>query len=144
MIREASGADDLELGGTYLIAAQCARLGEQYDEEMEFRRLSIDHYLRALSEGNVPEDALYQTTYLVGELYRRVGDLWKSREWFQKVLDMDLEHERREFFQDLARGQMTQPRNIIGGEPEEEMVSPKTPTLMTRLMARLGLKKSRY
>ncbi len=144
LIQEASGADDLELGGAYLIAAQCARLDEQFDQEQKYRRLSIDHYLRALEEGKVPEDSLYQTTYLVGELYRRVGDSWKSKEWFQKVLNMDLEHERGIFFQDLARGQMREPRNIIGEEPEEVTRENKPSTPLSRLAACLGLRKRRY
>lgn len=145
LIQEAAGAGDFEIGGIYLIAAQCARLGGQFEEEKKYRRQSIDHYILALKEGEVPEDVLYKTTYLVGELYRRVDDTWKSKEWFQKVLDMDLEHDRRKFFVDLTHQQMTNPQNIIGidpGESEERQID--RPSLWSRIKRLLGAEKSRY
>ena len=143
-IKETSGEGDFALGAHFLMAAQCARLDRKYDEEKRYRLHSIDHYLKALKTGTVPEEVLYQTTYLVGEQYRRVEDKWKAEKWFQKVLEMDLEHERREFFTDLARQQMNEPRNIIGGEPDELTREEKPSTWLSRLATRLGFGKKRY
>jgi uncharacterized protein (DUF2225 family) len=144
LIRQAAGEDDFELGSIYLLAAQCARLGEEYDEEKRYRLRSIEHYVKAIKEENVPDDSVYQTTYLVGELYRRVGDTWKSREWYQKVLKMDLEHERQEFFVDLARRQMTTPGNFIDEEHEREASRRQKTNLVSRLKRLLGAKDVRY
>ena len=143
LIREAGGSNGFELGSDYLIAAQCARLGGRVDEEKTYRFKSIAHYRKALEEGDVPENSLYQVTYLVGELYRRVGDNWKSDDWFQKVLDMDLDHERREFFVSLARQQMTEPRNFIDEEHEKDSLK-KKPGLMSKLQMLLGVGEERY
>jgi len=144
LIKEAAGAADLEIGSAFLIAAQCARLGEKYERERQYRLRSVDHYLKAMEEGGVPEDSLYQTTYLIGELFRRIGDTWKSRHWFKKVLDMDIEHERREFFVKLTRQQMTEPRNFIDEEHERESRRPEKRGPLSRLKKLLGVREVRY
>jgi uncharacterized protein (DUF2225 family) len=143
-IKQAAGCGEMELGSVFLIAAQCARLGENYEEEKRYRLKSIDHYLKAVEKGEIPEDSLYQTTYILGELYRRVGNKWKSNEWYQKVLEMDQEHERRDFFVNLARQQMSAPRDYIDEEDEREAAKQDKPGLLSRLKKLLGIKQVRY
>ncbi len=136
-IREAGGAKDIELGETCLLASQCARLAQEPDEEQRLRQLAIGHFERALEEGEVPPDSLYKITYLVGELYRRSGDAWKSREWFEKVLKLGLKHPTASFFMDLARRQMDDPRDMIGEESKDEkqiIVKKKRPGFLARLL----------
>jgi uncharacterized protein (DUF2225 family) len=143
-IQEAAGACELELGAAFLIAAQCARLDERFEEERIYRLESIGHYGKALEKGEVHDDALYQTTYLMGELHRRVGNTWEARKWFQEVLDLDLDHKRREFFVDLARQQMTDPRRFIDEESGDEFRKRERPSLWSRLKGLLGRKPIRY
>ena len=119
-IREAAGAADLELGETFLLASQCARLGGRGEEEERLRRRSIELLEKALEKKEVPEDSLFKTTYLVGELYRRSGDGWKAKEWFEKTMKLNIDHETKDFFQDLARRQMEEPGDLIGDDRKEE------------------------
>jgi uncharacterized protein (DUF2225 family) len=144
LISQAAGCSHLEIGSSYLIAAQCARLGEKYEEEKHYRLKSVDQYLMAMEKEVVPEGSLYQTTYIIGELYRRVGDKWKSNEWFQKVLDINLEHERREFFVNLARQQMSAPRNFVEEEDEREAAKLEKPGLLSKMKKLLGIGEVRY
>lgn len=144
LISGATGCGDLELGSLFLIAAQCARLGARQEEETRYRQRSIDHFQRAMELGDVPDESLYQTTYLIGELYRRVGNRWKSHEWFQRVLEMDLEHERREFFVGLARQQMTEPWSYINEEDEREAAKQRESGFLSKLKRLLGIGEVRY
>jgi hypothetical protein len=108
------------VGDTYLLASQCARLGQQPAEEERLRQQSILFLRKAVEGEEVPEDSLYRVTYLLGELNRRSGDTWQAKEWFQKVLKIDLGHGSRDFFRDLAQRQMEKPRDMIGDETMEE------------------------
>ncbi|MBN2720389.1 MAG: DUF2225 domain-containing protein, partial [Proteobacteria bacterium] len=123
-IREAVGANALELGETYLVASQCARLGQEPWKEENLRRNAIAHFERAVDRVEVPADSLYKITYLTGELFRRSGDASKAREWFEKVGKLDFKHATRKFFQDLSRRQMEAPRDMIGEgtKSEEELI----------------------
>lgn len=123
-IREAGGADALELGEAYLVASQCARLGQRPEEEENLRGRSIAHFEKAVKKGDVPQDSIHKITYLLGELYRRSGNTSKAREWFQKVGKLDSEHAPEKFFQDLSRRQMADPGDMIGEgtKTEEEMI----------------------
>ena len=129
LIKEAAGCSGIELGSALLIAAQCARLDGQYDEEKKYRFRAIDSYVKALEMGDVPVNSLYQTTYLIGELYRRVGDTLKAHEWFKKVGSLDVGYDRREFFTNLAQQQMTLPRNYISEEDERKAAKRGKPGL---------------
>lgn len=136
-IRGAAGGTDLELGENLLIASQCARLGQEAQEEERLRRQSIVHFQEALKKGEVPEDSLYKINYLVGELYRRSGDAWKASEWFEKVLKLDFDHPTRSFFTDLARRQLNNPRDMVGEEQKEErqmIQKRKLPGFLARLL----------
>lgn len=123
-IREAGGANALELGETYLVASQCARLGQEPEEEESLRGRSIAHFEKAVEKGEVPQDSIHKITYLLGELHRRSGDASKAEGWFQKVCRLDLEPSAGEFFQDLSRRQMADPGDMIGEgtKSEEEMI----------------------
>jgi len=144
LISEFSGCTEVEQGSAYLIAAQCARLAERFEEEKRYRLQAIDRYVRAVENGGVPEDSLYQTTYIIGELYRRVGNEGISHKWYGKVLDLDLDHDRREFFVKLARQQMTAPRNFIDEDDEKRAAKQGKPGLLSKLKKLAGIREVRY
>jgi hypothetical protein len=53
-------------------------------------------------------------TYLVGELWRRVGDLKLARTWFDKVSDEILDPATQQWVLDAARQQRDAPREWFG------------------------------
>ncbi|BDU50290.1 DUF2225 domain-containing protein [Haliovirga abyssi] len=74
-------------GSLYLKACWIAREQRDIDVEMEFMRLVTDYYEKALSSGEKIGGQLSELglIYLLGELYRRLGDLDKAGKYFMKV-----------------------------------------------------------
>jgi hypothetical protein len=105
---------------------------------------AIGSYIKALDVEDVPGDSLYQTTYLIGELYRRVGDTTKAHEWFKKVGSLGTGYDRREFFTNLAQLQMTSPRNFISEEDERKAAKREKPGLFSKVKKLLGIREVKY
>lgn len=74
-------------GSLYLKACWIAREQGEKDIEIEFMRLVTDYYEKALSSGEKIGGQLSELglIYLLGELYRRLGDLDKAGKYFMKV-----------------------------------------------------------
>jgi hypothetical protein len=53
-------------------------------------------------------------TYLVGELWRRVGDAKVSREWFDKVANEVVDSQTQQWVIDAAKQQRDCPREWFG------------------------------
>jgi uncharacterized protein len=53
-------------------------------------------------------------TYLVGELWRRIGDIARAREWFDRVEDEMTDGETQGWVLEAAQQQKTSPREWFG------------------------------
>lgn len=110
-VAEWQGADPRYLADLYLRAAWCAV--DELDSEAEryFRRKAAWRFAEALTlfEG-VPADERAVLTYLVGELWRRIGDGAQATGWFEKVRDEVTDTETQRWVIDAADQQMRQPR----------------------------------
>lgn len=70
----------------WLRAAWCATDEDDVEAERFFRRHAVWAYEQALaSYDGVDRDDRAIVTYLVGELWRRIGDEGRAAEWFDKV-----------------------------------------------------------
>jgi uncharacterized protein (DUF2225 family) len=81
------GQDDCALADLYLRASWCARLLKEPRDERALQEKAIEHLQRALAGEAVPPDQITPNTYLVGELYRRIGRFQEAVEWFDRVED---------------------------------------------------------
>ena len=110
-VAEWQGNDPRYLADLYLRAAWCAV--DELDSEAErfYRRKAAWRFAEALAtyEG-VPRDERAVLTYLVGELWRRIGDGTQARQWFEKVHDEITDADSQHWVIDAAEQQMRQPR----------------------------------
>jgi uncharacterized protein (DUF2225 family) len=75
------------IASNFLMAAWCCVDEGDYEAERYFRRLAVEQYHDALASfDEVSSDELPVITYLVGELYRRIGNRNQALVWFNKVL----------------------------------------------------------
>jgi uncharacterized protein len=86
-IAEWRGAVAGVIADIYLCAAWCCVDEGQKESETIYRRLAIEHFKGALENRDAlpPEERLI-IVYMVGELYRRVGDLPCAHDWFDRVI----------------------------------------------------------
>ena len=115
LIAKERGDRSIDVGKLFLRAAWCCTLYEKKEvEEREYRRKAIGHFEKAFERGEIDEGLRARYTYLIGELYRRVGDQEKSLIWFEKVRDAVGGDEGKKWFIDLAIQQKTNPKEFIG------------------------------
>jgi uncharacterized protein len=80
------GGDPRAIGECYLRAAWCCVDEGDTEAERFFRRKAAAMFIEALASfDGVPREERAVLTYLVGELWRRIGDTRMAAFWFDKV-----------------------------------------------------------
>ena len=98
-----------------LRAAWCCVDEGDIEAERYFRRKAAAAFADALAQyDSVNPDERAVLTYLVGELYRRSGDVRSAYEWFKKVEEEINEPEKQQWVLEAARRQATYPREYFG------------------------------
>lgn len=111
------GASSFELGELYLHAAWCCVDENDVEAERYFRRLAAWSLADALAEYDAvaPNDRAI-LTYLVGELWRRIGDTARAAEWFDRVQDEVVDADEQQWVAEFAQRQKDDPREWFSGE----------------------------
>lgn len=109
------GEDARHLADLYLRAAWCCVDERDTEAERYFRRLAAWKFAEAL-EGfdGVPTDERAVITYLVGELWRRVGDMKLAHEWYDAVPKEIVDAAGQKWIADAALQQKQCPREWFG------------------------------
>lgn len=81
------GASPELIGDLYLHAAWCAADWDFSTIELKYRRQAIAYFKLWLESADPADPARANITYLVGELYRRIGEGLSARSWFDRVMD---------------------------------------------------------
>lgn len=103
--------EPLELGGLLLRAAWCCVDEGDVEAERYFRRKAAWKFEEALDTWDgVDQDQRAVITYLVGELWRRVGDVKTAGEWFDRVPSEIVAPVRQRWILDAALQQRDDPR----------------------------------
>jgi uncharacterized protein (DUF2225 family) len=90
LIATYTGKRSAEVADLYLQATWCSRMeGEDDDEQRNARRKAVKYFLLALDAEEFSPDDLPVVNYLLGELYRRLGDGDKARAHFTKLDELD-------------------------------------------------------
>ena len=98
-----------------LRAAWCCVDEADTEAERYFRRRAAWAFEQALdSFDGVAREERAVLTYLVGELWRRVGDTDRSREWFDRVPNEVDDSQSQQWVMDAARQQRDCPREWFG------------------------------
>jgi tetratricopeptide (TPR) repeat protein len=87
-IAEWEGAEAIRIADLFLLAAWCAVDEYEAVDDIPHRLSAIEYFKRALEEDQVPSENRQNVTYLIGELYRRVGDVAQAGEWFDKAIGL--------------------------------------------------------
>lgn len=83
---ERGGRSFYTVGIFYLYAAWCADDIGAIPQAREYRRLAIDAFARALTEGSCPTANRTETEYLIGELLRRTGDFQNAVDYLREMV----------------------------------------------------------
>ena len=101
----------------YLQAAWCCVDEGDVEAERYYRRLAAWSFERALTEYDLVEPSDRAVlTYLVGELWRRIGNERLAREWFDRVEDEIVDEATQRWLVDIAMQQRDNPRDWFTGE----------------------------
>jgi len=103
-----------------LRAAWCCVHERDPEAERFFRRGAARAYELALAQyDDVPRSKRAEVTYLVGELWRRVGDDVRAREWLERVAEEVVDEEAQDWLVRLAAQQRDKPREwMVAGESQ--------------------------
>lgn len=96
-------------------AAWCCVDENDIEAERYFRRLVAWSFEQALGsyDGVAPEERAV-LTYLVGELWRRIGDLQQAREWSDRVSDELVDSQAQHWILAVAEQQQIDPQEWFG------------------------------
>jgi len=105
------GYEPRYLADLYLRAAWCCVDEGDTEAERYFRRHAAWRFAEALeSYDAVQEDERAVITYLIGELWRRIGDDVQAQRWFDRVADEVTEPDAQGWVLDMAQQQKVEPR----------------------------------
>ena len=110
-VAEWQASDPRYLADLYLRAAWCAV--DELDTEAErfYRRKAAWRFAEALEAyDGVPAEERAVLTYLIGELWRRIGDNAQAATWFARVADEVTDQDAQAWVLDAARQQADEPR----------------------------------
>jgi uncharacterized protein (DUF2225 family) len=110
-VAEWQGADQRYIGDLWLRAAWCCVDENDVEAERYFRRLAAWSFEQALEfYDTVPREDRAVLVYLVGELWRRIGDLTQANAWFDLVPDEITDPVAQHWVIEAAQRQQADPR----------------------------------
>jgi uncharacterized protein len=114
-IADWQGCEPRRIAELLLRAAWCCADEDDTEAERYFRRKAAWAFERALAGyDGVARDERAVLTYLVGELWRRVGDTRKAQVWFDMVPDEITDPRTQQWVADAARQQRDRAREWFG------------------------------
>lgn len=101
-----------QVADLWLRAAWCAVNEEDTEAERFYRLHAAERFEEALEQfGTIPKDERAVISYLVGELWRRIGDDRKAKKWFNAVSDEITDKITQQWVLDAANQQRDCPRD---------------------------------
>lgn len=114
-VAEWQGMEPRHVADLLLRAAWCCVDEGDVEAERYFRRKAAWAFEAALASWDgVAREERAVLTYLVGELWRRVGHAGRAAEWFGRVADEVLDESTQQWVMDAARQQTECPREWFG------------------------------
>jgi len=114
-VAEWAGAEPRQVADLLLRAAWCCVDEGDVEAERYYRRRAAWAFEQALSAyDGVAREERAVLTYLVGELWRRVGDGRQARGWFEQVAHEVVDAQSQQWVLDASRQQKDAPREWFG------------------------------
>lgn len=95
----------MEVAGAYLHASWACAVSNDVAGATENRREAVKYFVSALKNSKLPNNDKAKFTYLVGELYRRIGEVGTARRWFNRVWSVLTDPDEQSWIMDLANKQ---------------------------------------
>jgi hypothetical protein len=109
------GMESRHIADLLLRAAWCCVDEGDVEAERYFRRHAAAMFEQALAAYDaVPREERAILTYLVGELWRRIGDVKKAGNWFDSVAGEIVDQQNQQWVIDAADQQKLNPREWFG------------------------------
>jgi uncharacterized protein len=109
------GMESRHIADLLLRAAWCCVDEGDVEAERFFRRQAAWMFEEALGAYDaIPKEERAILTYLVGELWRRIGDLRKASRWFEAVAGEVVDLQNQQWVIDAAEQQRLNPREWFG------------------------------
>jgi uncharacterized protein (DUF2225 family) len=114
-VAEWRGDHPRHIADLLLRAAWCCVDDSDHEGERYFRRAAAARFAEALeSQHSVPEPERAVLTYLIGELWRRIGDIQQAEAWFARVEDEIIDADDQRWVLDATQQQREAPREWFG------------------------------
>ncbi|HEY3422573.1 MAG TPA: DUF2225 domain-containing protein [Methanocellaceae archaeon] len=107
------GAPPQTLARIYHMGAWCSRVRNDREKENFYMGKAVEYFERALVSGQASMDQRAMFTYLIGDLYRRIGNEEKAKEWYEKVEAEVKSNGGEPRIVEFAKRQMTDPADIF-------------------------------
>jgi hypothetical protein len=107
------GAPLQTLARIYHMGAWCCRIRGEKDKEKFYLNKAADYFEKVLASGEAAKENIAMFTYLVGDIYRRLGDTEKAKEWYEKVEPAIKENGGEPKTLEFARRQLSDPADIF-------------------------------
>ena len=128
-VAEWQGLEPRHVADLLLRAAWCCVDEGDVEAERFFRRKAAWAFEKALeSWDGVAREERAVLTYLVGELWRRVGDQALARGWFDKVQAEVIDPATQQWIVQMAEQQRSAPREWLGGSPPASLARRERPS----------------
>ena len=107
------GATPQSLARIYHMGAWCSRMRGETDKERFYLEKAADNFEKALAKNEPSGQNRALFVYLIGDIYRRLGDKAKANEWYSKVEPILKQYGGDSKILEYARRQMTDPVDIF-------------------------------
>jgi tetratricopeptide (TPR) repeat protein len=102
-----------QIADLYLSAAYVCAANGRPEEEKSNRTQAIEFFRQAIEVDGIAVEHVPSVTYLIGELYRRIGLVEDARAWFEKSEVLAEGRSELGWLVKLSRQQRTDPRDMI-------------------------------
>jgi len=107
------GAPFNVLARVYHMGAWCCRIKGEKEKEKFYLGKAAFYFERALELSDTPDENKAIYTYLIGDIYRRLGEAEKAKEWYAKVEPAIKEYGGEPGIGEFARRQQEEPSDIF-------------------------------
>jgi uncharacterized protein (DUF2225 family) len=118
-IAEWEDAGPFTIADLYLKAAWCANDNSQHEPEMKYRHLAIEYFQKWLDHTDLADPQRLTIIYLIGELYRRVGDESLARKWFDRAIDEAGADFKNQRIAEIAKQQRDDPQEFFKASADD-------------------------
>lgn len=107
------GAPAYVLARIYHMGAWCYRIKGEKDKELFYLQEALANFERALRQDDTPKENRAVYTYLIGDIYRRLGDPERAKEYYGKVEQALKEYGGEPKIGEFARRQLSDPSDFF-------------------------------